>query len=129
MIKAFGTEGSIKTEFTNGKITCSSDTTPDKGGKGEGFRPHELLEAALANCMNMALRMLAAQNAIRLSSVETTVCLNRNAPEEVCFEYSVAFPKELAEPDRQRLMEAVNSCPVRETLLKTISFREKRENP
>ena len=40
-------------------IAASSDNTPDKGGKGAGFRPHELLEAALACCMNMSVRMYA----------------------------------------------------------------------
>ena len=126
MIKVIGEQPPFKTQFTNGTSVSCSDTTPDKGGSGEGFRPHELLEAALANCMNMALRMLAANHSIPLSSVETTVSLNRSVPGEVCFEYSVALTGNLAERDRQRLMEAVKSCPVRETLSKTIVFREKR---
>jgi putative redox protein len=125
MIKAVGTRGSFKTDFTNGRISSFSDTTPDKGGSGEGFRPHELLEAALANCMNMALRMVAENHSIPLSSVETTVALDRSIPDEVCFEYSVALTGDLTESDKQKLMQSLKSCPVRETLSKSIIFREK----
>lgn len=126
MIKAVGMKGSFKTDFTNGKISSVSDTMPDKGGSGEGFRPHELLEAALANCMNMSLHMLAAKHSIPLSSVETTVSLDRSAPDEVCFEYSVTITGDLTKNDRQLLTQSVKSCPVRETLSKTMVFREKQ---
>jgi putative redox protein len=126
MIKATGEHPPYKTEFTNGKATSFSDTTPDKGGSGDGFRPHELLEAALANCMNIALRMFAEKHSIPLSSVATTVTLDRSAPNEVCFEYSVDLSGDLTEVDKQRLLGVTKSCPVRQTLSKRVVFCEKR---
>lgn len=126
MIKAIGRPPRYRTEFTNGKTTFFSDTAPDKGGSGEGFRPHELLEAALASCMNMTIRMFAEKHSIPVSSVVTTVTLDRSSPSEVCFEYFVDLAGDLTEGDRQRLLEVAESCPVRQTLSRGIVFREKR---
>jgi putative redox protein len=123
MIKSSCEQPPYKTQFTNGTDISSSDTTADKGGSGAGFRPHELLEAALASCMNMSLRMFAERQSIPLSSVSTTVTLNRNKPDEACFEYSVDLSGDLSDTDRQRLLEVIRSCPVRQTLSKKITFR------
>ena len=123
MIKAINEQPSYKTQFTNGKDVSFSDTTPDKGGGGAGFRPHELLEAALANCMNISLRVFAEEHSIPLSSVSTTVTLDRSKPGEVCFEYAVGLPNDLSESDRQRLLDLTRSCPVRQTLSKKLTFR------
>lgn len=54
------------------------DTTPDKEGANHGFRPHELLEAASASCMNMTLRMYAEIHAIPLAGMSVAVWLNPN---------------------------------------------------
>jgi len=50
MIQASSQPERYRTAFTNGGQTALADTTADKGGGGAGFRPHELLEAALASC-------------------------------------------------------------------------------
>ena len=47
MIRADSRPTNYQTEFTNGVHSSTSDTTPNKGGANRGFRPHELLEAAL----------------------------------------------------------------------------------
>ncbi|MBU2720860.1 OsmC family protein [Acidithiobacillus ferridurans] len=109
--------------FTNGEHVAASDTTPDKGGGNLGFRPHELLEAALANCMNMTLRMSAEKHAIPLSGVFVTVSLNRNAPEGPMFEYSVEFRSSLSQVQKGQLLLALESCPVRNALSKPLHFR------
>ena len=83
-----------------------------------GFRPHELLAAALACCINIALRMYADRHTLPLSGVT----LNRTDPEEVTFEYEIEFRGPLSEEDRGRLLEAAKSCPVRRTLSKRLGF-------
>jgi putative redox protein len=85
MIQADSQPDKFLTVFANGTHAFTSDTTADKGGRNLGFRPHELLEAALATCMNMTLRMAAEKHAIALSSVSVTVSLKRN-PEGSSFE-------------------------------------------
>ena len=115
------------TSFSNGKQTATADTTADKGGREIGFRPHELLEAALATCMNMQLRMYAANHAIKLTKVCTTVTLDRNSPVEAVFNYSVELSGEIDDDQRKKLLEIAESCPVRKSLSKRLSFAKAKE--
>jgi len=92
MIRADSQPTNYETELSNGEHRAMSDTTPDKSGANRGFRPHELLEAALATCLNMTVRMAADKHGIPLSNVSVTVSLNREQPTEPVFEYSVTEP-------------------------------------
>jgi len=122
MIVASSESTPYVTHFSNGKQTATADTTADKGGGELGFRPHELLEAALATCMNMQLRMYAANHGIKLTEVSTTVTLDRNSPVEAVFNYSVQLSGEIDESQRKKLLEIAESCPVRKSLSKRLSF-------
>jgi putative redox protein len=62
------------------KTIAIVDTTSGKGGYGDGFHPHELLEAALATCMNMTIRMYAQKHAI----ISPRVSLFPDSPSLVC---------------------------------------------
>ena len=124
MIKATSELPSYQTRFTNGQDVSMADTTSEKGGSGAGFRPHELLEAALASSMNMTIRMFAENHSIPLTSVSTTVKLDQNYPDETIFNYALELSGTLSESDRQSLTEAARSCPVRQTLSKKLSFQD-----
>jgi putative redox protein len=123
VIKATSEVQAYQTRFTNGQAVSFSDTTGDKGGSGTGFRPHELLEAALATCVNMMVRMHAERLSIPVAGVCTTVTLDRTRPDEVIFDYGIEIEGPVSEADRQRLLETVKSCPVRQTLSKKLTFR------
>lgn len=110
---------------TNGPNAFVSDTTTDKGGSGDGFRPHELLEAALASCMNMTIRMFAEKYSIPLHSVSTTVELDRSNPDETIFNYKLDLAGPLSDDQRQHLIRAVQHCPVWQTLSKKLSFNDR----
>lgn len=122
MIRATSRSARYATEFTNGVHRSMSDTTHDKGGADLGFRPHELLEAALATCMNMTVRMTADKHGIPLSSVSVTVSLNREKATEPVFECSVQFDGVLSEVQKSQLLLAVETCPVRNTLSQPLRF-------
>ena len=124
MIKATSELPSYQTSFTNGQDVSMADTTSEKGGSAAGFRPHELLEAALACSINMTLRMFAEEHSIPLTSVSTTVKLDQNYPEEAIFNYALELTGQLSESDRRLLTEAARSCPVRQTLSKKLSFQD-----
>lgn len=123
MIKTASKEQRYQTSFTNGKYSGDVDATVDKGGAGAGFRPHELLEAALAVCMNVHLRRCADKYSIPLLGAATTVTLDRKNPEEVFFDYSVQLEGPLSNDDREKLLEELKMCPVRKTLSTKLSFR------
>ena len=111
-----------QTRFSDGKHEGVSDTTADKGGQHSGFRPHDLLEAALAACVNMTVRMYADNHGIPLRGVTTNVSLDRIHPDEVVFRYEVELDGELTEEQRNRLLQAAGACPIRKTLSKRIRF-------
>jgi putative redox protein len=59
MIEAKSTNQDYHCLVTNSNIISESDAPPSKGGLGNGFRPHELLEGAIATCINITTRMTA----------------------------------------------------------------------
>jgi len=111
------------TYFTNGTYDAYADTTKNKGGLEQGFRPHELLEAALACCMNMSLRMTAEKLSIPLEEVKVHVSLKRDDPEHPTFEYAVSFGKALSYEEEQKLLAALECSSVRSTLSKPLAFK------
>ncbi|MHC9063422.1 OsmC family protein [Nitrospira sp. CMX1] len=89
MVEATSQPVRYQTQLTSGTHSIFSDTTRDMGGSESGFRPHDLLEAALAGCMNITLRMYAEQHGLALSGVTARVSLDRSNPEETICEYEV----------------------------------------
>lgn len=110
------------TRFSNGTWEAVADTTADKGGRGAGFRPHDLLEAALATCVNMTVRMYAAHHGIPVERVTTRVELDRSQPDTARFRYSFAAAGALTDAQREQLQRAAAACPVRRTLSRRIVF-------
>jgi putative redox protein len=123
MITAKSQEPRYMVQFTNGTQNASADVLPIKGGRGAGFGPHELLEASLACCINMWIRMQADQLGIMVGDIAVTVLLKRDHPQEAVFECNVRLDGSLSPEDQTTLLEAANNCPVRRTLLKKLSFQ------
>jgi putative redox protein len=74
--------------LTNDRIKVDSDAPEFKGGQYNGFRPHELLESALASCINISIRMIAKKENIRLEKVETQVEIQKTNDKSI-FNYSI----------------------------------------
>jgi putative redox protein len=113
-----------KTKFSNSITSAYSDTTIDKGGNNSGFRPHELLEAALASCLNIQIRMYAEHNGIDLTKINVTVALDRNKPEDAIFDYKIDLEGNFSEIEKIKMLRAAETCPVKKTLSRNISFRK-----
>jgi putative redox protein len=113
-----------KTHFTNGHYEGFADTSEENGGHGQGFRPHDLLEAALACCTNIVIRAFAKNHNIPLAGVAVQVHLNRDNPEEARFEYGIELQGDLTEEERTRLLRAAKACAVHKTLSRKITFLE-----
>ena len=85
MITCFSKKTQFDTWFTNGKHEGHCDAPVEKGGCDGGFGPHELLEAALASCLNIWVRVCAKNHNIPLAGVVTEVTLERQTPERSFF--------------------------------------------
>ena len=122
MITCFSKKAQYDTWFTNGKHEGHCDAPVEKGGGDAAFSPHELLEAALAGCINIWLRVYAAGHDLPLAGIITAVTLDRQTPGEAVFRYAVDLKGPLTEDQRRELIQAAQSCPVHQTLAGKISF-------
>ncbi len=117
---------SIGTDFycilTNDKLTMDSDAPIFKGGLGNGFRPHELLEAALASCINITIRMIARERNINIDGVETQVEVDRAQSDKSIFNYKILLVGNLKDKDREFLMNIIDFCAIKQTLTKQLEF-------
>jgi putative redox protein len=123
MVEGKSTETPYRIVLSTGTHSVVADATREKGGGDGGFRPHDLLEAALAGCIAMAVRMAADGRRIALSGVTARVRLDRTTPDETVFEYEVELEGDLTEQEKATLLRYAGNCPVRQTLSKKISFR------
>jgi putative redox protein len=81
-----------------------------------------LLEAALATCVNIAVRVYADNHGIPLTGITTKVHLDRSQDDETVFQYEVQFHGDLTPEEKHKLSLAANACTVRRLLSKTIRF-------
>jgi putative redox protein len=123
MIRSSGLESRYQASFTNGSDTATADVPVEKGGAGQGFGPHHLLEAALATCLTMTARMYADDHGLPLAGVRSEVRIDRSVPGEAALNYSIEFDGELSGEQVRRLREAVSRCPVAKTLTGKLVLR------
>lgn len=124
MIKTSSGEERFLVRASNGRFAVQADALPAQGSRSEGFRPHELLEAALATSLNMSIRKLADRHGIPLRFATTRVELDRDQAGETAFRYRIDLHGELSAAERSLLLAAAEACPVRQTLSKKLVFRQ-----
>lgn len=111
------------TSISDGKHEALTDAPEAMGGKSAGFKPVELLEAALSSCINIVLRVAADARAIPLAGITVHVKLNQDNKDESVFEYSIDMQGELTDEQRATLLHAVAGCPVKKILSGAVSFK------
>jgi putative redox protein len=124
MITTESTPRPYVTIARNGRVSIQLDAPVAKGGSGEGFGSHDLLEASIAVCINMAVRMYAAANGIPLVAVSTRVELSKPDATTTQFTYWLELEGELTPGQKAALHEAARTCPVRQTLSRRIEFQQ-----
>ena len=127
MVTTESTPRPFVTIARNGRVTMQLDAPISKGGGGEGFGAHDLLEASIAVCINMAVRMHAEANGISLASVSTQVELSKPDAMTSRFNYSLQLEGQLIAEQKAALHAVARSCPVRETLSRRIEFHARDE--
>jgi putative redox protein len=113
-----------KTGITNGSAVICSDVTEDKGGNGEYFRPHDLLCAGLASCLNITARMVLDKMNVAYEKVIVKVDLDRTDEVRTGFLYDVDIIGDVPEEVKQKVINLLSKCPVHKTLAKEIYFEK-----
>jgi trans-aconitate 2-methyltransferase len=117
MVTATSAAAAYRTLLTNGRVETTADAMKGGVGSSNGFRPHELLEAAVAACMNISARLKADDMGVAPVEVATEVALDRSDGRAV-FRGRVRVAGELTDAQRTALEEAAFHCPVGRTLLR-----------
>ena len=110
------------TEISNGKEQTYADVTKDKGGSGNHFRPHDLLEAGYAACLNITTRMILDALKLPYEEVTVEVALERR-DEKTIFHYHIDILGAMDEKTRQIVLKKVANCPVKTTLSQPLEFQ------
>ncbi len=124
MIVARSLEAPFRTLVTNGRLRIDSDAARGGRGGGGGLRPHELLEAALAACMNISVRHEAEALGIGPVEVCTAVQLDRSRPGEAAYHFRARIDGPLDGEQRRRLEAAARSCLLGQTLRRAVTLVE-----
>lgn len=102
-------------KLQNGRHEFLADEPVDIGGEDAGPGPDELLEASLASCTAITLRMYVDRKKWPVAEIEITVSLKRMEQKTV-FTKSIRVNGGIDETQRQRLKEIAELCPVSRTL-------------
>lgn len=116
MIRATSLSVPHQTPFSNGPHSGIADVPVEKGGAGAGFGPHELLEAALATCVAITVRLAAEKHGFPLESATCEVRLDRSNPDAVTLNYDLTLLGPLSHEQIAHLRDAASRCPVTKTL-------------
>jgi len=114
--------------FSDGTYEAVTDAPAEYGGKGLGFKPVALLEAALSTCVTTVIWVAAEARGIPLAGVKVTASIDMSGAEETVFSYTIELEGKLTDEQRVSLMHAADGCPVKKALSKKVLFR-KAETP
>ncbi len=105
--------------FSDGRHTALADAVAGDGGREAGFKPFALLEASLATCTAMTIRMYADRHGWALPALEVRVKYDQSRPDAPVLRYDIDFGTADLAPDvRERLLRVAKACPVHKALLK-----------
>ena len=104
MTKASIASANYQVQLTNGRHRFSADEPKNLGGADSSPAPDELLEASLASCTAITLRMYADRKGWMIPTIEVSVSLERIEGKTI-FSRQITILGEIAEEQRQRLLQ------------------------
>ena len=110
------------TRILNGVDNIYSDVTEAKGGSGKYFRPHDLIAAGYASCLNITTRMVLDSMNLTYDEVTVKVELDRSHEGKTIFKYHIDIQGQMDEEIKQTVLSKVMNCPVKQTLSKPMEF-------
>lgn len=110
-----------RVKLQNGRHEFAADEPMDKGGTDTGPAPDEILEASLASCTAITLRMYADRKEWKVTEIDVTVSFER-IDNKTIFTRSIKVEGDIDETQRERLLQIAKVCPVSKTLLGEIEI-------
>jgi uncharacterized OsmC-like protein/alpha-beta hydrolase superfamily lysophospholipase len=125
--------GRFQQEITAGAHRFLADEPVDAGGTDSGPNPYDLLLAALGACTAMTLRLYAERKALRLDRVTVRLrhakiyaadCASCETKEGKIdrIEREIQLEGEVDAPERARLLEIADKCPIHRTLTSEVDI-------
>lgn len=105
----------------DGRHGFGADEPQIKGGTDTAPAPDELMEAALASCTVITLRMYADRKEWPVIGINATVTLERTDGGTV-FTRHIIIDGNITEEQRERMLQVAASCPVSKTLKGAITI-------
>ena len=98
-----------------------ADVPPGEGGKGKGPTPHELLEASIAACKAITVRMYADRKGWPLESATARTrhdirSVDGTGPKMHHFDCELELTGDLTDEQRSRLLEIAGRCSIHKIL-------------
>jgi putative redox protein len=122
MIVTHSRPESYAVEFSDGKHTGLADAIVADGGREAGFKPFALLEASLATCTAITIRMYADRHGWSLPGLAVRVKYDPSRADAPVLQYDIDFGETDLAPDiRERLLRVATACPVHKALSKPMT--------
>lgn len=99
-----------------------ADEPEDVGGTNEGPAPGQYLQLSLASCTAITVRMYADRKQWPLEKIRVEVDTEKIEGKTV-FKRQVFLEGNLAEDQRERLLQIANACPIHKTLTNPIEVQ------
>jgi putative redox protein len=112
-----------RVNLQNGRHIFFADEPKSVGGTDTAPTPDELLEASLASCTAITLRMYADRKQWNIETIDVSVHLSRENGKSI-FIKNIGVRGDLTNEQKQRLLEIAKACPVSKTLQGTIEIKE-----
>lgn len=121
MTKASIATTKYRVQLDNGRHLFGADEPVEQGGQDTAPAPDELLEASLASCTAITVRMYADRKQWNLDGVDVAVKLERVDGKTV-FTRNITLKGNLDTEQKERLLQIAKLCPVSKTLTGSIEI-------
>jgi putative redox protein len=105
----------IKKLFTISKVrqfTINSDEPLNSNGTDLAPSPFDLLNASLASCTAIFIRLFAQKNNINIGEISIKIKIKKNENNGFLFERSISFENQISNGDKDLILVAVRDTPV-----------------
>lgn len=108
------------TTLSNGRHVWNADIDKVSGSEDRAPDPHDLLDSALAACTTLTLELYIRRRQMAVTDLRVTVDHVEDKNEQGQVRYQIQrhifIEGDIAEADRQRLLEIANKCPIHKLL-------------